>query len=216
MLDLSADLSIPLIEDAAYRALRYDGEAMPAMLALDIERGGNIDNANTVYCGTFSKTLSPGLRVGWICAAAPVIRKLVLMKQASDLHSPTINQAVIHRVAMRHYGGHTAMLRKAYRHRRDVLLQALAKHMPKGVRWTKPEGGMFIWLTLPEGMDGAALLARSIETEHVAFVPGQAFHTDGSGANTIRLSFSLADEAAANEGMARLGRVIRSLAGDTA
>ncbi len=216
MLDLSAELGIPLIEDAAYRALRYDGEAVPAMLALDIERSGAIDNTTTVYCGTFSKTLSPGLRVGWICAAAPVIRKLVLMKQASDLHSPTINQAVIHDVAMRHHDRHTVMLRKAYRPRRDALLQALETHMPEGVAWTKPEGGMFVWLTLPEGMDGAALLARSIETEHVAFVPGQAFHADGSGANTIRLSFSLADETAANEGMARLGRLIRSLAGDKA
>jgi hypothetical protein len=214
MLDLSAELDIPLIEDVAYRALRYDGEAVPAMLALDIERSGGIDKTSTIYCGTFSKTLSPGLRVGWICAAAPVIRKLVLMKQASDLHSPTINQAVIHDVAMRHYAGHTAMLRKAYRHRRDVLLQALAKHMPKGVQWTKPEGGMFVWLTLPDGMDGAALLARSIETEHVAFVPGQAFHADDSGVNTIRLSFSLADETAANEGMARLGLLIRSVAGE--
>lgn len=216
MLDLSAELGIPLIEDAAYRALRYDGEAVPAMLALDIERSGAIDNTTTIYCGTFSKTLSPGLRVGWICAAAPVIRKLVLMKQASDLHSPTINQAVVHDVAMRYYDRHTAMLCKAYRQRRDALLQALETHMPEGVAWTKPEGGMFVWLTLPEGMDGAALLARSIETEHVAFVPGQAFHADGSGANTIRLSFSLADETAANEGMARLGRLIRTLAGDSA
>ncbi len=216
MLDLSAELGIPLIEDAAYRALRYDGEAVPAMLALDIERSGAIDNTTTIYCGTFSKTLSPGLRVGWICAATPVIRKLVLMKQASDLHSPTINQAVVHDVAMRHYDRHTVILRKAYRQRRDALLQAMDKHMPEGVAWTKPEGGMFIWLTLPEGMDGAALLARSIETEHVAFVPGQAFHADGSGANTIRLSFSLADETATNEGMARLGRLIGKLAVDNA
>lgn len=209
LLDLTDDLSIPLIEDAAYQALRYDGEPVPPILALDVERSGGIDNTHTVYCGTFSKTLSPGLRMGWICGAAPVIRKLVLMKQASDLHSPTINQAVMHDVAVRHYEAHTAKLRDAYRRRRDLLLQALEKHMPEGTSWTKPEGGMFIWVTLPEGLDGAALLARSIETEHVAFVPGQAFHADGSGANTIRLSFSLADETAAEEGMARLGRLIR-------
>jgi DNA-binding transcriptional MocR family regulator len=212
LLDLTDELGIPLIEDAAYQALRYDGEPVPPILALDVERSGSIDDTHTIYCGTFSKTLSPGLRMGWICAAAPVIRKLVLMKQASDLHSPTINQAVMHDVAVRHYDVHTAMLRESYRRRRDLLLQALEKHMPEGTSWTKPEGGMFIWVTLPAGMDGATLLARSIETEHVAFVPGQAFHADGSGANTIRLSFSLADETAAEEGISRLGRLIRRVA----
>jgi len=214
MLDLTAELEIPLIEDGAYSALRYDGEVVPAITALDVVRSGGIDDARTIYCGTFSKTLSPGLRVGWICAAAPLIRKLVLLKQASDLHSPTINQAVTHDVAARHFSAHTAMLRGAYRPRRDALLRALAKHMPDGVQWTRPQGGMFVWVTLPEGVDGALLLARSLETEHVAFVPGQAFHADGSCANTIRLSFSLASEAAADEGMARLGRLIRSVASE--
>lgn len=209
LLDLTGELDIPLIEDAAYQALRYYGDPVPPILALDVERSGGIDNTHTIYCGTFSKTLSPGLRMGWICAAAPVIRKLVLMKQAADLHSPTINQAVMHDVAVRHYGAHTTMLRDVYRGRRDLLLRALQRHMPEGTSWTKPEGGMFIWVTLPEDLDGATLLARSIETEHVAFVPGQAFHADGSGANTIRLSFSLADETAAEEGMARLGQLIR-------
>lgn len=216
LLGLTEELDIPMIEDSAYQALRYDGEPVPSILALDIERTGHIDKTRTIYCGTFSKTLSPGLRMGWICAAAPVIRKLVLMKQASDLHSPTINQAVMHDVAVRHYDAHTAMLRDAYGRRRDLLLQALQRHMPEGTAWTKPEGGMFIWVTLPEGMDGAALLARSIETEHVAFVPGQAFHADRSGANTIRLSFSLADETTAEEGMARLGRLIRQVATEKA
>jgi DNA-binding transcriptional MocR family regulator len=211
MLDLTAELGVPLIEDGAYSALRYDGEAVPAILALDVARSGDIENAHTIYCGTFSKTLSPGLRVGWICAATPLIRKLVLLKQASDLHSPTINQAVTHAVAARYYTTHTAMLRDAYRPRRDALRRALVKHMPDDVRWTKPQGGMFTWVTLPEGMDGAVLLARSLETEHVAFVPGQAFHADGSCANTIRLSFSLATEAAADEGMGRLGRLIRTM-----
>jgi DNA-binding transcriptional MocR family regulator len=211
MLDLTAELGIPLIEDGAYSALRYDGEAVPAILALDAARSGGIDNAHTIYCGTFSKTLSPGLRVGWICAATPLIRKLVLLKQAADLHSPTINQAVTHEVAARHYAALTVMLRNAYRPRRDALLCALTKYMPDGVRWTQPQGGMFIWVTLPEGMDGALLLARSLETEHVAFVPGQAFHADGSCANTLRLSFSLATEAAADEGTARLGRLIRTM-----
>ena len=217
LLDLCDALDIPLIEDAAYQALRYDGEAIPPILALDIARsGGGIDKTRTIYCGTFSKTLSPGLRVGWACAAAPVIRKLVLIKQASDLHSPTINQIAMHRVAENCYEAHTAMLRKEYGRRRDLVLKALDANMPEGVTWTKPEGGMFIWVTLPEGMDGAALLARAVETERVAFVPGKAFHADGSGANTIRLSFSLADEYVAAEGIARLGRLIRAVLAERA
>jgi DNA-binding transcriptional MocR family regulator len=211
LLDLCDELDVPLIEDSAYQALRYDGDPIPPILALDIARKGGIDRTRTIYCGTFSKTLSPGLRVGWVCAAAPVVRKLVLMKQASDLHSPTINQIAMHRVAEGLYGAHTAMLRTEYGRRRDLVLAALKANMPKGVEWTKPEGGMFIWVTLPEGIDGAALLARSIETERVAFVPGKAFHADGSGANTIRLSFSLADEHAAKEGIARLGRLIHTV-----
>jgi DNA-binding transcriptional MocR family regulator len=208
LLDLVAELDVPLIEDAAYQALRYDGERVPSLLAIEIERSGSIEKARTVYCGTFSKTLSPGLRLGWVCAAKPVIGKLVLMKQAADLHSATINQMVMHKVAVEHYDRHAATLKDAYRRRRDMVLAALERNMPDGVTWTRPEGGMFIWVTRPEGMDGAALLARSIETERVAFVPGKAFHADGSGANTIRLSFSLADEGAANEGIARLGRLI--------
>jgi len=213
LLDLCSDLEIPLIEDSAYQALRYDGQPIPPILAVDCDRSGGIDNTRTIYCGTFSKTLSPGLRVGWICAAQPVIRKLVLMKQAADLHSPSINQIVMHRVAEQCYDSHAAMLRDAYRKRRDLVLAALAEHMPAGVEWTRPEGGMFIWVTLPEGLDGADLLTRSLETARVAFVPGKAFHADGSGANTIRLSFSLADEHAASEGISRLGRVVRAALG---
>jgi DNA-binding transcriptional MocR family regulator len=197
-----------VIEDAAYQSLRYDGEAVPPILALDIARCGHIDAARTIYCGSFSKTLAPGLRVGFIVAAAPVIRKLVLMKQAADLHSSTVNQMAVAHVAARHFDAQVEKIRAVYSRRRDAMLAALARHMPAGVTWTTPQGGMFVWVTLPAGMDGAALLARSIETEKVAFVPGQAFHADGSGANTLRLSFSCASEATIAEGIARLGRLV--------
>jgi DNA-binding transcriptional MocR family regulator len=132
------------------------------------------------------------------------------MKQAADLHSSTINQMAIAHVAERGFDAKVAKFRAAYSHRRNVMLAALGKYMPDGVHWTKPEGGMFIWVTLPAGMDGAALLARSIETEKVAFVPGQAFHADGSGANTLRLSFSCADDATIEEGISRLGRLLKT------
>jgi DNA-binding transcriptional MocR family regulator len=138
-----------------------------------------------------------------------VIRRLVLIKQASDLHSSSLNQIVMHRLVTQTFDDQVAKARARYSKRRDAMLAALARHMPPGVTWTKPEGGLFVWVTLPEGMDGAELLKRAVEKERVAFVPGGAFFADGAGANTLRLSFSLADEAKIEEGIMRLGRLIR-------
>ncbi len=211
ILDLAEELDIAVIEDAAYQALRFDGDPIAPMLALEIARKGDINACRTLYCGSFSKTLAPGLRVGWVCGAAEVIAQLVLMKQAADLHSATLNQMAIATVAAQIFDDHTALLRRTYRTRRDAMLAALATHMPKGVQWTKPEGGMFVWLTLPKGMDGGALLAHALKSQRVAFVPGQAFHPDGSDENTLRLSYSLADEAEIETGMQRLGTAIRDV-----
>ncbi|AGB71554.1 MULTISPECIES: aminotransferase-like domain-containing protein [Rhizobium] len=208
LLDLAEELDIAVIEDAAYQSLRYDGEPVAPILALEIARKGSINDTRTIYCGSFSKTLAPGLRVGFIVANAPVIRKLVLMKQAADLHSSTINQIAIHQVAERGFDAQVAKVRKTYSHRRDWMLAALAKYMPDGTSWTKPQGGMFVWITLPKGMDGAKLLARSLETAKVAFVPGQAFFADGTGANTFRVSFSCANDEMIEEGISRLGKLI--------
>ncbi|MCV9909994.1 PLP-dependent aminotransferase family protein [Brucella sp. HL-2] len=205
------ELNVPIIEDAAYQYLRYNGEAISPILSLDIARnGGDIEKTRTIYCGSFSKTLAPGLRVGYVVASQSVIRKLVLMKQAADLHSSTINQIAIYHVASRGFDKQVAKLHGVYKHRRDKMLEALAKYMPEGTDWTKPEGGMFIWVTLPKGMDGAALLAASIESEKVAFVPGKAFFADGTGANTLRLSYSCANDEMIDEGIMRLGRLIRT------
>ncbi|ABR60789.1 PLP-dependent aminotransferase family protein [Sinorhizobium medicae] len=209
VLALAEELDIAVIEDAAYQSLRYDGEAVPPILALEIARKGDINNTRTIYCGSFSKTLAPGLRVGWICAAEPVIRKLVLMKQAADLHSSTINQMAIATVAERGFDEQVKKIHGAYRQRRNAMLLALERYMPAGVTWTKPEGGMFIWVTLPKGTDGAELLAKSIETAKVAFVPGRAFFADGSGENTLRLSFSCANGRMIDEGIRRLGDLVR-------
>lgn len=210
LLDLAEELDIPVIEDAAYQVLRYDGDPVPPILALEIARRGDIESCRTVYCGSFSKSLAPGLRVGWVVAAKPVIGRLVLLKQAADLHSSTLNQIATDHVARAIFPEHVAQLRAAYSARRDAMLAALAEHMPEGVHWTRPAGGMFVWLTLPERMDGADLLARSLTTEKVAFVPGRAFFADRMSGNTIRLSFSCADEATIAEGIARLGRLIRA------
>lgn len=210
VIDLADEMNIAIIEDAAYQTLRFDGEPIPPILALEIARKGSIENCRTLYCGSFSKSLAPGLRVGWICAAHEIISRLVLMKQAADLHSSTVNQIVTHKVASTMFEPHVAKLRATYMARRDHLLAALAREMPEGVEWTKPEGGMFVWVTLPKGMDGADLLAQSLKTERVAFVPGRAFYADGSNGNTLRLSFSCANETQIDEGMKRLGRLIRA------
>jgi DNA-binding transcriptional MocR family regulator len=209
VLDLADQLDIAVVEDAAYQTLRYDGAAIPPILALEIARKGNIDACRTLYCGSFSKSLAPGLRVGWVCGAAEVISRLVLMKQAADLHSSTINQITTHQVASTIFTSHVATLRDTYMARRDHMLAALAREMPDTVTWTKPEGGMFVWLTLPPHIDAAALLATSLKTERVAFVPGRAFFADGSNGNTLRLSFSCANHAQIDEGIKRLGRLIR-------
>ncbi|MDR6293975.1 DNA-binding transcriptional MocR family regulator [Inquilinus ginsengisoli] len=211
-LALADELDIPVIEDAAYQQLRYDGEDVPPLQALDVAaKGGDIDRSRVTHSGSFSKTLAPGLRIGWICAARGVVQKLVLTKQAADLHTPTINQMVMHHAAEHAHAAQVAKIRAAYRDRRDHMLAALLRHMPAGVSWTRPQGGMFIWVTLPEGLDGAELLARAVE-QGVAFVPGRAFHADGTGGNSLRLSFSLADAAAIETGIGRLGALIAGAA----
>jgi len=165
-----------------------------------------------LYCGTFSKTVVPGLRLGWVAAPLPVIRRLVLIKQASDLHTPTLSQMVMHDVVQEVLPAHIAPIRAAYRARRDAMLRALAAEMPAGIEWTKPEGGMFLWLTLPAEIDAAALLKRAIAEARVAFVPGRAFHADDTGANTLRLSFSRADETTIGEGIRRLAALLTATA----
>lgn len=211
ILDLAAALNIPVIEDAAYTALRYDGAFIPPVLALDIARTGSINSSRTIYCGTFSKIFAPSLRIGWICAARTVVEKAVLLKQASDLHSSTINQIVMHQLAEQSYAAQIEKIRRVYRERRDHMLRALEKHMPQTVSWTRPEGGMFIWLTLASHINGNLLLKRAIEEEKVAFVPGAAFFHDRRGENTIRLSYSLPSFDEIDDGIGRLANLIRRM-----
>jgi len=208
VIDLADELDIVVIEDAAYQSLRFEGEALAPVLAREIARKGDINECRTLYCGSFSKTLAPGLRVGWVCGAQDAIDQMVLLKQAADLHSSTINQMAIATVAAAQFDDHVATIKTAYQARRDSMLAALEAHMPTQVTWTRPEGGMFIWLELPKHLNSVDLLAKSLETERVAFVPGHAFFADGTGTNTMRLSFSLSDEAGIEEGIARLGRLI--------
>jgi hypothetical protein len=207
LLELSAALDIPVIEDSAYAMLRFEGAPVPSITALEVARRGSIDASRSVYCGTFSKVLSPGLRVGWIVAPRALIRRLVLIKQASDLNSATINQMVMQRMAAGAFHHQVARACGHYRRRRDAMLAALSRHMPRSVSWTRPLGGLFLWARIP-GIDTGELLQRSLQDAGVAFVPGSAFFFDGRGSDTLRLSYSLPDEAAIDRGIAALAKLI--------
>ena len=208
LLDFAEALNLPLVEDSAYEKLRYEGERVPSLLALAAERAGGIDKAKVIYCGTFSKSIVPGLRIGWIVAPKPVLDKLVLIKQASDLHTSGLNQIVMHDVASTLIERQAGALCQAYKARRDAMLAALEAHMPPGVTWRRPEGGMFVWVTLPEEVDATDLLRLAIAEARVAFVPGSGFYPDRSGQNHLRLSFSLNDPARIDEGIRRLGTLL--------
>ena len=189
------------VREALYttRAMRrVTSEPIP----LDAQQHG-MEGTRTLYCGSFSKTLSPGLRVGWICGPQALVRKLTLLKQGADLHTSTINQIIIHHAAVDSFDAQVTRIRSIYRTRRDAMLAALERYAPTGVRWTRPEGGMFVWVTLPAHIDTGELLKQALRAD-IAFVPGSAFFPDGSGKNTMRLSFSLCDEAQIEVGIYKL------------
>jgi 2-aminoadipate transaminase len=204
-----------LVEDDPYGELRYSGEALPSLLELDAraDAAGALDTC-VIHLGTFSKTLAPGLRVGWVIAPAEVIDKLVQAKQAADLHTSTLCQHVI--LQLLRDGVLEQQLPKlcvAYRQRRDTMLAALAKNFPHGTTWTRPEGGMFLLVTLPPRCQAKALLERALE-QKVAFVPGDDFHLDGTGANTMRLNFSNATPERIEEGVRRLALLLAEAGGE--
>ena len=142
-------------------------------------------------------------------APQEIIHRFVLIKQASDLNVSCFTQMITHEIASTIMAQHAVKVREVYKTRRDAMLKALEKYMPKGMSWTKPEGGMFVWVTLPEGVDGEKLLDRAVQEARVAFVPGAAFYPDRSGRNTARLSFSLNEPKVIEEGIKRLDELSR-------
>ena len=211
LLDVADALDLPLIEDSPYETLRYEGTAAPCLLALAAGRAGGIDAGRVIHLGTFSKSIAPAFRIGWIVGPAEVISWLALIKQASDIQVSTINQKVMLRVAPEIVPVQADRVRPVYRARRDAMLRALRAEMPAGVTWSEPEGGFFVWVTLPERLDAGALLHRAVEEAKVAFVPGAAFFPGREGANTLRLSFSLNDPERTAQGIARLAALVRSV-----
>ena len=190
-----------VLEDNPYGLLRYEGEPLPPLYALD---GGEF----VIYLGTFSKILSPGLRLGWTAAPRPVLEKLNLGKQGVDLCSSTFSQFfVVEYFRRRDWRRLLGSFREVYPQRRDVLLEALEEHFPAEAEWTRPGGGLFIWATLPSYIDTTDLLARALR-EHVAFVPGRAAYLDGRGGSSMRLNFSGVSEDDLREGVRRIGKVV--------
>jgi 2-aminoadipate transaminase len=191
-----------ILEDNPYGLLRYSGEQLPTLYAID---GAEY----VIYLGTFSKILSPGLRLGWAAAPRPVLDKLNLGKGGADLCSSTLSQQFVATYfAERDWRTYLGKLVELYRRRRDVMLEALAEHLPAEATWTEPDGGLFIWARLPDYIDTTDLLARALR-EHVAFVPGRAAYLDGRGGSEMRLNFSGVSEDEIREGVRRIGKVVR-------
>jgi 2-aminoadipate transaminase len=198
---------LPILEDDAYGFLYYGGEPAPPLRALE--------DRWVFYLGSFSKILAPALRAGWTVVPEELVPRLAALKHAADLDTPSFTHRVISAyLATGKLPQHLALLRAEYGRRRDVLLHALERSFPAGLRWTRPDSGMFVWVELPAGMDTAQLLRRTVESEQVAFSPGIAFAAGGSHANhCLRLNFSFCPPEKIEEGVRRLARVLTAVLG---
>lgn len=212
LIELADHYGVPIVEDDPYGQLRYEGEHLPPVLVLDdrFQKNGEANyRGNVIYLSTFSKTLAPGIRLAWIVAPEEVISKIVQGKQGADLHTSTFNQMVAYEVAK---GGfldqHVRTIRKVYGERRDVMLKSMEMYFPDGVSWTHPQGGMFLWVTLPEGINTVEMFEKALKLK-VAYVPGTSFYAKGGGANTMRMNFSNANPEMIVDGITRLGKVIQ-------
>ena len=201
LLKLAGEFDLLVIEDNPYGLLRFEGEPYEPI--------ASHDSRHVVYLGTLSKIVSPGIRVGWVLAPAPIIEKVTTLKQSADLCSSSLNQMFAEAYLARGlWKKNLEILVPIYRSRRDAMLEALGEHFPAEAHWTNPQGGLFIWVTLPEYLDTGKMLPLAIE-QKVAYVPGDAFYADGTGANNMRLNFSYPSEAQISEGVESLGKVIR-------
>ncbi|MGI8440451.1 MAG: PLP-dependent aminotransferase family protein [Thermoleophilaceae bacterium] len=201
LVTIARERELLVLEDNPYGLLRYEGNALPTLRSLD---GG----VYVMYLGTFSKILSPGIRLGWVAAPPPVLEKINLGKQAADLCTSTLSQLLLKAYFEEHdWRDYVESLTEVYRTRRDTMLDALAEFFPPEAEWTRPAGGLFIWVTLPDFIDTTDLLARALR-DNVAFVPGEAAYLDGRGRSSMRLNFSASDEEAIREGVRRIGKVV--------
>jgi hypothetical protein len=211
LIDKAAAIGLPLVEDGCYEKLRFEGEGVSSVFALAVQKAGSVEDVGVLHTGTLSKTIAPSLRVGWVAGPSAVIRKLVLIKQAADLATSALNQMIALEVARTSLDRLADMGRALYLKRRNAMLEALEAFMPPGVTWTRPEGGLYIWVTLPPRIDGAVLSERLLMEEGVSVISGAAFYPTDPVRNTVRLSYSLATEEAAREGVKRMGTMLASM-----
>ncbi|MFK7733283.1 MAG: PLP-dependent aminotransferase family protein, partial [Pseudomonadales bacterium] len=206
MVELATQYDVVIVEDSPYYEIRFEGENIPAVKSFD-KTGDTV-----IYLGSFSKSLSPGVRLGWICASAELLDKYRVQKEASDFQASTVSQWQVS-TYLRDYdlSTHIEYLRDAYRTRRDVALEMVKEHFPDNIRYTLPEGGFFIWLTLPEHVDTTELFPRAVNECGVAYVPGESFFAQTKHKNNIRLSYSQMAEEKTREGMKRLAGLLGSL-----
>jgi DNA-binding transcriptional MocR family regulator len=200
LVSICREAGIPIVEDNPYGMLRFEGEDLPTLRSLDPQ--------NVIYLGTVSKVFSPGVRVGWAVAEPGVLQRLILAKEAADLCGSSFTMLVTERyLSGQRWRSNLDTLVGIYRSRRDAMLEALGNHFPAAARWTRPAGGFYVWVTLPEHVDTRAMLAAAIE-RRVAYVPGTGFYADGRGKNRMRLAFCYPTEDRIVEGVRRLGELL--------
>ena len=205
LLEICYQYDLPLVEDTPYRELRFEGEAPPDLLSMD-------DRGHVVSLHTFSKILFPGMRLGWALASKEIIDKMELAKQSMDLCTPSFTQSIVLRYIERGLlDPQIQSIVEVYRRKRDIMLKALETHMPKveGISWTRPEGGLFLWVTLPDEIDTEEMFAEAVEND-VAYVLGKAFCANSGGEHSMRLNFSYPEEAEITEGVRRLAKAVKA------
>lgn len=204
LVELATKYNVPVVEDNPYGELRFEGEKYPAIKHFDTE-------GIVIYLGTFSKTFAPGLRVGWIAASPEIIQKYVLVKQGADLQCNSMTQREVATfMDMYDLDEHIKKIIGVYGKRRDLMIQTMEKEFPKNVKFTYPNGGLFTWVELPEGVDAGEVMKKALE-QKVAFVPGGSFYPNGGNENHFRLNYSNMPEDKIVEGITRLGKVLKSL-----
>ena len=202
LIDLASDFDLIVLEDDPYSELRYTGEPIPPIKSFD-------DEGRVVYMGTFSKILAPGLRIGWLVADPEILRKLVIAKQSTDVCTNVLSQRIAHEYIIQgHIDPQIEKIKKIYGRKLDIMLRGLEEYAPSEIKWVKPEGGMFLWVTLPETIDSGDLLTKALK-KRVAFVTGKAFYADPrDGKNAMRLNFTHPSDDTITEGLKRLGSVM--------
>ena len=202
VLELSHQYEVPVIEDDPYCEIRFEGEKLPSLVEMD-------DIGNVIALRTFSKILAPGLRLGWVMADENILQKFTIAKQASDLCSPSSTQYVADEfIRQGHLQSYLNLVRKTYKRKKDVMLEALEKYFPEETEWTKPAGGMFVWVTVPEYIDTTAMFPEAVK-EKVAYVIGSAFYPHGEDRHHMRLNFTLPTSEQIDEGIKRLGNLLK-------